>query len=131
MITRPKVLIVDDSFTSRLSLEATLGSDYEVHVAVNGETGVARALAVRPDVILLDVMMPVMDGYEACRALRAHEETATTPIILVTSRDHEHDVEEGYVNGATDYVLKPADRLELLSKVETWLAASRPWAVGA
>ena len=131
MLPRPRILIVDDAFTSRLALETVLSRDYEVHVAADGAAGVERALAVRPDLILLDVVMPVMDGFEACRALRAQEATRCTPIILVTSRDHEHDVETGYVSGATDYVLKPADRLELLSKVETWLAAAQPGTVDA
>jgi len=125
-LARPKVLVVDDSATSCLTLEGHLKDAYEVHVAPNGQAGVQRALAVKPDLIIMDVMMPVMDGHTACRLLREHMDTAATPIIMVTSRDDEWDVEAGWVSGCTDYVIKPADREELLAKIESWLDVSRP-----
>lgn len=126
MRSKPRLLLVDDAATARFALAALLGSRFEVHVAADGRSGLAVARTIRPDLILLDVVMPVMDGLSACRALRAEPATAATPIILVTSQSEEWDLEAGYASGCTDYVLKPADPAELFAKVDTWLAASRP-----
>lgn len=119
-----RILIVDDSSTHRLWLELMLGSRYEIDVASDGESGLRSAVANRPDLILLDVVMPGVDGFAACRELRKRPETRQTPVIMVTTRDEEMDVETGYSNGCTDYISKPVDQLELLAKVESWLDAS-------
>jgi putative two-component system response regulator len=121
---RPRLLVVDDAATSRFALVSMLGDRYEVHTAADGRAGVEMAHATLPHLILLDVVMPVMDGFAACRALRANPATHATPIILVTSQDDEWDVQAGYTSGCTDYVVKPADRTELLAKIESWLAAA-------
>lgn len=121
---RPRILIVDDSSTHRLWLELMLGSRYEIDVAADGETGLRRALTHRPDLILLDVVMPGADGFATCRELRHRPETRRTPVIMVTTRDEELDVETGYTAGCTDYIAKPVDQLELLAKVESWLDAA-------
>jgi DNA-binding response OmpR family regulator len=121
---RPRILVVDDSATSCLTLQGHLASAFEVHVARDGEDGVRRALELRPDLILMDVMMPVMDGRTACAVLRQRRETAQTPIILVTSRAEEADVEAGWLCGCTDYVLKPVDFEELLAKIDSWITPS-------
>jgi len=119
----PRLLVVDDSATARRWLERALPS-YEVHLAADGREAVERAPVLRPDLILLDVVMPRLDGIAACRVLRAHPVTAATPIILVTSQDSEHSVETAYRSGATDYITKPVDTAELLAKVESWLAVA-------
>ena len=121
---KPILLLVDDAVTSRLALYGMLVGRFEVHAAADGHAGVALAREIRPDLILLDVVMPVMDGLEACRALRADPATSATPIILVTSLNDEWDLEAGYAAGCTDYVIKPVDREELLAKVDSWLAAA-------
>lgn len=126
-----RILIVDDSATHRLWLEMMLAGRYEVHVASDGGEAVERALALRPALILLDVVMPRVDGLEACRRLRQHREMRGTPIILVTTKAQEWDVESGFASGCTDYVIKPVDELELLTKVESWLAGHRPHSEGA
>ena len=118
---KPRVLIVDDSPTYRLWLEMMLRHRYEVFTAEDGEAALRCGLSVQPDLILLDVVMPKLDGLSACRALRQRPETRTTPIILVTSQNEEWDVDAGFTSGCTDYVMKPVDQLELLSKVESWL----------
>ena len=118
---KPRVLIVDDSPTYRLWLEMMLQHRYEVFTAEDGEAALRCGASVQPDLILLDVVMPKLDGLSACRALRERAETRTTPIILVTSQNEEWDVEAGFTSGCTDYVMKPVDQLELLSKVESWL----------
>ena len=118
-----RILIVDDSSTHRLWLELMLGARYEVDVAVDGEGGLRKALVNHPDLILLDVVMPGLDGFTTCRELRKRPETRQTPVIMVTTRDEEMDVESGYTSGCTDYIAKPVDQLELLAKVESWLDA--------
>ena len=121
---RRRILIVDDSSTHRLWLELMLGSRYDIDVAADGEAGLRAAVANTPDLILLDVVMPGADGFTTCRALRQRVETRKTPVIMVTTKDEEVDVETGYTSGCTDYIAKPVDQLELLAKVESWLDAS-------
>lgn len=119
---RKKILLVDDSETSLLMSKMVLSKgDYEILTAKNGEEGVARAMAERPDLILLDVVMPKMDGFEACRRLRAEPGTAAIPVILVTTRGEETNLETGYASGCDDYVTKPVNGLELLTKVRGYL----------
>ena len=115
---------MDDSSTHRLWLELMLGSRYDIDVAVDGEGGLKAAVANKPDLILLDVVMPGLDGFTTCRALRQRAETRQTPVIMVTTKDEELDVETGYTSGCTDYIAKPVDQLELLAKVESWLEAA-------
>lgn len=116
-----RLLVVDDSATARRFMQQQLAA-YEVHVAVDGRQGLELAAAVKPDLILLDVVMPRLDGIATCRELRRRPETAVTPIILVTSQDAEGNVESAYRNGATDFIAKPVDAAELRAKVESWLA---------
>ena len=118
---KPRILIVDDSSTHRLWLAMMLRDRYEVHMAGDGEAGLLCAIGVRPDLILMEVVLPQLDGLAACRELRRRPETRRTPVILVTSLAEEWDVEAGFVSGCTDYVVKPVDQLELLMKVESWL----------
>ena len=79
------------------------------------------ALKERPDLILLDVVMPKMDGFEVCRVLRGIETTRAIPIIMVTTRGEGKNVEAGYASGASDYVTKPINHAELLAKIERHL----------
>jgi two-component system, cell cycle response regulator len=96
---------------------------YEISTAEDAEKGIALARAERPDLVLLDVMMPGMDGFTACQALRGYPETRLLPIIMVTSEREEGSVETGFVCGCSDYVLKPIDPIELLAKIENFLSA--------
>lgn len=115
---RKKILLVDDSSTVLLMERMILAKGpYDVLTATNGEEGVAKAVAERPDAILLDVVMPKMDGFAACQQLREHEATRDTPIIMVTTRSEEHNVESGYANGCTDYITKPIDSVQLMTKL--------------
>lgn len=119
-----KILIVDDSSTALLMESMILKSGpYDLLTATDGEQAVETALAERPDLILLDVVMPKMDGFEACRRLRAQEATKTTPIIMVTTRGEEQNVERGFANGCDDYVTKPINGQVLLAKVRGLLGA--------
>ncbi len=119
---RKKILLVDDSSTVLLMEKMILSKhDYELVLARDGQECVEKAVAERPDLILLDVVMPRMDGFEACRKLRELEETRAIPVIMVTTRGELVSVESGYSSGCTDYVTKPINGLELLAKVRSCL----------
>jgi len=121
-MSRKKILLVDDSATV-LMMERTIlmKGQYEVVTASDGEQGVAKALAERPDLILLDVIMPRMNGFEACRRIREQDATKSTPIIMVTTRGEEPNVEMGFQAGCSDYVTKPINALELMTKLKALL----------
>lgn len=131
MSFRPRVLLVDDAATARFALAAILGSRFELHMATNGRAALTLARGIQPHLVLMDVVMPEMNGLEACRAMRALPGLETTPIILVTAQNDEWDVEAGYVSGCTDYVTKPVDRVELLAKIDSWLGAALDADAGA
>jgi CheY-like chemotaxis protein len=121
-LSTKKILLVDDSSTMLLMEQMVLGSSgYQILTAQDGEAGVRAALSHRPDLIILDVVMPTMDGLEACRRLKAHEVTRDTPILLVTTDTEKALVEKCTISGGDDYVLKPIDTNELLSKVKNLL----------
>src|SRR5213593_1665244 len=110
---RKKVLLVDDSTTVLLMERMILNKGpYQISTAMDGEEAVAKATAERPDLILLDVVMPKMNGFQTCRALRGREETRNIPIIMVTTRGEAENVESGFERGCTDYVTKPIDAVE-------------------
>ncbi len=123
-MARKKILLVDDSSTVILMEKMILAKGpYDLVVASDGQEGVQKALAEKPDLILMDVMMPRMTGFEACKHLRAQKNTAGTPIILVTTRGEEQSVKSGREAGCSDYVTKPINGTELLSKVRGYLGA--------
>ena len=121
---RKKILLADDSRTALMIERALLvGSPYDVIVATDGYDAVQQAVESNPDLIILDVVMPNMDGFEACRQLRQIEATRDTPIIMVTTRGEPHNVESGYEMGCNDYVTKPINAQELLAKVRDHIAS--------
>jgi DNA-binding response OmpR family regulator len=121
-MSRKKILLVDDSATV-LMMERTIlmKGHYEVVTASDGEQGVAKALAEKPDLILMDLVMPRLNGFEACRRIREEEATKSTPIIMVTTRGEEANVEMGFQVGCSDYVTKPINALELMAKLKALL----------
>jgi len=117
-----KILLVDDSSTVLMMEQMILSHGrYRLSTARDGEEAVARARAERPDLILLDVVMPRMDGLEALRALRADEATERIPVIMVTTRSEADCMETGFARGCNDYVTKPVNSVELLAKVRNLL----------
>jgi DNA-binding response OmpR family regulator len=119
---RRKVLLVDDSATILMMERMILTKlPYDLVTATNGEEAVAKALVERPDLILMDVIMPHMNGIEACRRLREQEATATTPIIMVTTRGELENIESAYANGCNDYITKPINSAELVAKMRNLL----------
>jgi DNA-binding response OmpR family regulator len=115
---RKRILIIDDSRTAQMMTSMLLSRGaYAVSTAADGEEGVRKALADPPDLILLDVVMPKMDGFETCRRLRLEPATRGVPIIMMTTRGELTSVEQGYASGCTDYITKPVNNVELLAKV--------------
>lgn len=113
-----KILVVDDSPTERLSLNELLSAKgYYVVMAENGEEGVAKAKAEKPDLILMDVVMPGLNGYQATRTISRDEATRNIPVIMCTSKGQETDKIWGMRQGAHDYLVKPVDADTLLAKI--------------
>ena len=119
--SRPLVLVVDDNADVREYVAHLLGGEYDVRQAADGKEGLAAALKTVPDLIVCDVMMPVMDGLEMCRRVKAETATSHVPVILLTSNAHENQRAEGYDCGADAYITKPFSSKVLLSRVRNLL----------
>jgi DNA-binding response OmpR family regulator len=121
---RKKILLADDSATVLMMEKMILASGpYDLLVARDGQEAVEKAIAEKPDLVLLDVVMPRMDGFQALARLRAEETTRRLPVILVTTRGEEDNVAIGYKAGCTAYLTKPLDGPELLAAVKACLGA--------
>ena len=117
-----RILVVDDNETNRDILEARLTANgYEVLHAADGEEALAMATRHRPDLILLDIMMPKVDGIEVCKRIKADADLSFTPIILVTARSDSKDVVNGLDAGADEYLTKPIDQTALVARVKALL----------
>src|SRR5205823_2347677 len=124
--TPPRILIVDDNPTNVKVLQTRLVAEgYEVVTAGDGEEGLATARQQTPDLILLDVMMPKLDGFEVCRRLRADSEFPFTPIIMVTAMADSKDVVAGLEAGGDEYLTKPVDHAALAARVRSMLRIKR------
>ena len=122
-MARKKILLVDDSSTILMMEKFILRNDpYTIVTASNGEEAVHKAVSEQPDLILLDVIMPRMSGFEACRLIRDQDASKHIPIIMVTTRGEAANVETGWLVGCTDYVTKPINAVELLAKVRSILS---------
>jgi CheY-like chemotaxis protein len=113
------VLLVDDSDVALMTGELVLRKigQFEVRKARNGEEAVEMAKADPPDLIVLDVVMPKMGGFDVCRALRSHPATRGVPILMATTRGEAHNIEEGFAAGCNDYVTKPLNHTEVAEKL--------------
>ena len=120
---RQTILIVDDIPDNVDVLSSVLRSQYKVKAALNGERALKIAAGEsKPDMILLDIMMPDMDGYEVCRKLKANPATAKIPVIFITAKDQDEDEALGLELGAVDYITKPVSPQLVLARVHTHLA---------
>ena len=116
-----KILIIEDSVATVSMLEVLLkASGYEVVFAYDGPAGIEKALAENPQLILLDIMMPQMDGIEVCAALRREPATASTPIVVLSAKIDEPAVKQALAAGANEYQFKPFDIEKLLKVVEKY-----------
>jgi len=118
-----KLLLVDDSSTTLLMEEMLFRTHtkFQLVVARNGEEAVRKALAEMPSLILMDIVMPKMNGFAACREIRKHPALKRVPIIMVTSRGESWNVEEGFESGCNDYVTKPFNAAEIIQIVNGYL----------
>lgn len=116
------LLIIDDNITNlKVAVEYLQAYSFEILTARNGETGLERAQLAQPDLILLDVQMPGIDGFETCRRLKANPTTATTPVIFMTVHSETEHKVRGLEAGAVDYVTKPLEAAEVLARVNIHL----------
>ena len=119
-------LIVEDEESILMSLEFLLTQEgYSVSTAQDGAAALDAAANRTPDLVLLDVMLPHMDGFEVCRQMRANPELRNTRIMMVTARGRDSEVEHGLALGADDFLTKPFSTRELMEKIRALLAASR------
>ena len=120
-----KILVVDDENYILHILDFSLGAEgYEVITAEDGEEAVRKVKEERPDLVVLDVMMPKMDGFEACRAIKRDAELAATPVILLSAKARDIDQKQGYEAGADDYITKPFSPGRLVERVHGLLKTS-------
>ena len=121
MKAQKTILIVEDTTENIDILVAVLSPHYQLRVAKNGQQALQVATKNPPDLILLDVLMPVMDGHETCQALKAKETTQDIPVIFLTAQSETKDLIRGFDLGAVDYITKPFNMRELLARVNTHL----------
>jgi len=118
---KPLLLVVDDTPDNLALMSGLLKGLYRVKVANNGERSLKIAQSDTPDLILLDIMMPGMDGYEVCRRLKADAQTADIPVVFLTAKTEEKDEEKGLLLGAVDYITKPINPPIVLARINNYL----------
>jgi CheY-like chemotaxis protein len=118
-----KILLVDDSSTSRMTARMLLAGheSYVLTSACDGKEGVEKAIAELPNLILMDIEMPRMNGLEACRLLKQNETTRNIPIVLLTMRGEEQFVRQGYASGCSDFLTKPVNEQKLAMLIKKYL----------
>jgi DNA-binding response OmpR family regulator len=121
---KSRILIIEDNADTRRFLEAMLGKEFEIITAENGVIGIDCARHKSPDLILLDIMLPILSGYDACSLLKKDEKTSRIPIIILSAKNSIADITHGLSSGADDYIPKPFDYKELLARIKTRLRKS-------
>lgn len=123
MSSKPKILIVDDEPNIVMSLEYMLRrKNYEVFIARNGTEALHAIEENKPDLILLDIMMPDVDGYEICGRVKSSEQTSHIKVVFLSAKSKKSDIEKGYELGADLYVVKPFSNKELTEKIAEQLS---------
>ncbi|MCL2057189.1 MAG: response regulator [Oscillospiraceae bacterium] len=125
MEKKHSVLIVDDEPANIQVLSHALGDEYKLFAATNGPDAIEAAVKHLPDIILLDIIMPEMDGYEVVAALKSSDTTKNIPVIFLTAKDGPENESLGLEHGADDYIFKPFSRGLLLQRVKMHLAFGR------
>jgi len=121
-VERKTVLLADDSNTILMMEKMLLAREnYNLVIAKDGQEAYDMALSEKPNLIVLDVVMPKLTGFEVCQKLRQQEQTRTTPILLMTTRGEEENVKKGYEAGCSDYLTKPINAAEFLAKLRLHL----------
>ena len=121
-MAKGKILVVDDEVYIVHILDFSLGMEgYEVVTALDGEQAIEKANAERPDLIVLDIMMPKLDGYETCKRLKADDATRNIPVILLSAKGRNIDQKIGFEVGADDYITKPFSPRKLVERINAIL----------
>ncbi len=121
---RKRVLIVEDTDSVQLMVKHWLtGHGYDVDLASDGKEALEQVKVNVPDLVLLDIMMPEMNGYAVCRKLREMEQTRKTPVIIITALPTAVDSDEGKLSGANEVILKPLNREDLLRRIRSYLGS--------
>ena len=121
---KPRVLIIEDNADTRRFLDAMLGKEFDVIAAENAVIGIDFARNKSPDIILLDIMLPILSGYDACSLLKKDEKTKHIPIIFLSAKNSVTDITHGLTQGADDYIPKPFDYKELVARIRARLRKS-------
>ena len=121
-MSKGKVLVVDDEIYIVHILDFSLGMEgYEVITALDGEQALERMKSERPDLVVLDIMMPKLDGYEVCKAIKSNPATKQTPVILLSAKGRNVDQKLGFDVGADDYITKPFSPRKLVERINQLL----------
>ena len=121
-MAKGKILVVDDEIYIVHILDFSLGMEgYEVVTALDGEQAIEKAKTEKPDLIVLDIMMPKLDGYETCKALKADSDTQSIPVILLSAKGRNVDQKVGFEVGADDYITKPFSPRKLVERINAIL----------
>lgn len=124
-MAKGKILVVDDEIYIVHILDFSLGMEgYEVLTALDGEQAIEKARAEHPDLIVLDIMMPKLDGYETCKVLKAGDDTKNIPVILLSAKGRNVDQKIGFEVGADDYITKPFSPRKLVERINALLGQS-------
>lgn len=113
-----KILVVEDDPDIRVMMDCILRDEYDLVLCEDGRCGISKAITEKPDLILLDIYMPGISGFEVCKTVREDPETASIPIIILTAGALKEEISEGYALGANDYVFKPFDPDDLMERIE-------------
>jgi len=125
-LLKDNILIVDDDLSARQTLSALMEREgYEVRCAPSGQTALMFAQEEAPDLILLDIRLPDVDGFQVCQRLKENRRTCDTPVIFISALEEMEDKIKGFVAGGVDYITKPFQVEEVLARVETHLALRR------
>lgn len=120
-MAKSKILIIDDNPDTRRFLTAMLDKEFEIVCAENGVIGMEFARTKFPDLILLDIMLPILSGYDVCTLLKKDEQTARIPVLFLSAKNTIADITQGLALGADDYIPKPFDYKELLARIKARL----------
>jgi DNA-binding response OmpR family regulator len=121
---KPRILIIEDNADTRRFMETMLSRDFEIITAENAVIGIDYARNKSPDLILLDIMLPILSGYDACSLLKKDEKTRQIPIIFLSAKSRSADITQGLTSGADDYIPKPFDYKEMVARIKTRLRKS-------
>ncbi len=131
-MAKGKILVVDDEIYIVHILDFSLGMEgYEVKTALDGEQALEKARMEHPDLIVLDIMMPKLDGYETCKTLKADPATKDIPVILLSAKGRNADQKIGFEVGADDYITKPFSPRKLVERINAILGQANPHRLSA